>query len=69
MIKASEIKQLSIPLYENLSTNDILEWAKAYPEVSRALPSEPREIDKLLRQYIINVIYTLVGEPFRKWVE
>ena len=26
------------------------------------------EILKLPRQYVINVIYTLVGEPFQKWV-
>ena len=69
MIKSKDIKHLNVPLFEGLSTNDILEWAKDYPEVGRALPSEPREIDKLLRQYIINVVYTLVGDPFRQWVE
>mgnify|MGYP006228891045 CR=1 FL=1 len=69
MIKSNDIKHLGVPLYENLSTNDILAWAARYPEVGQALPSEPREIDKLLRQYVINVVYTLVGEPFRLWVE
>ena len=37
--------------------------------MQEALPSEPREVDKLLRQYVINVVYTLVGDPFRLWVE
>ena len=68
-IKSKDIKQLGVPLYEGLSTNDILQWAQRYPEVDQALPSEPREIDKLLRQYVINVVYTLVGDPFRLWVE
>ena len=27
-----------------------------------------KEIRKMPRQYICNVIYTLVGEPFAKWV-
>ena len=48
---------------------DILKWAEQYPEVSQALPIEQREVDKLLRQYIINIVYSVVGEPFRKWVE
>ena len=69
LIRSKDIKSLGVPQYEGLSTNNILEWAANYPEVSEALPTEPREIDKLLRQYVINVIYTLVGEPFRQWVE
>ena len=35
----------------------------------RALPIEPREIDKLPRSYISNVIYTIVGEKFKIWVD
>jgi hypothetical protein len=69
MIKSKEIKSLGVPLYEGLSTNDILKYAENNKEVQRALPSEPREIDKLLRQYVINVVYTIVGDPFRQWVE
>ena len=34
-----------------------------------AFPEEPKELDKLPRQYIANVIYTLIGEPFNVWVE
>ena len=58
-----------MPLYEGLSTADILDFASHHPEVAEALPSEAREVDKLLRQYIINVVYTLVGDRFRLWVE
>ena len=35
----------------------------------KAFPTEAREIDKLPRQYITNVIYTLVGKPFALWVD
>ena len=35
----------------------------------KALPVEPREIDKLPRSYVANVIYTIVGERFKQWVE
>ena len=33
-----------------------------------ALPIVQKEVKKLPRQYIGNVIFTLVGEPFRQWV-
>ena len=35
----------------------------------KALPLEPREIDKLPRSYVANVIYTIVGDKFKAWVE
>ena len=35
----------------------------------KALSVILREIMKLPRAYIGNVIYTLVGDPFREWVD
>ena len=34
-----------------------------------ALPVEKREIKKINRQYIANVIYTICGKPFADWVD
>lgn len=34
----------------------------------RALPEEEKEIMKLPREYIGNVIFTIVGEKFQSWV-
>ena len=44
-------------------------FAAAYPECMRAFPIDKHEWEKLPRQYVINVIYTLVGQPFRAWVD
>ena len=68
-IKSTDVKHIGVPLFEGLSTNDILNFARDYPEVQQALPEEQREVDKLLRQYIINIVYTLVGDPFKEWVD
>ena len=68
-IKSTEVKHLGVPLFEGLSTSDILEWASRYPQVAKALPVEQREIEKMLRQTIINIVYTLVGQPFKVWVD
>ena len=35
----------------------------------QALPIVESEIDMLHRQYIANLIYTLVGGPFQDWVD
>ena len=40
-----------------------------YPEVMKALPIVEKEILKLPRSYIGNVIHTIVGDPFNQWVQ
>ena len=40
-----------------------------YPEVMKCLPLEEKEWDKLPRQYLANVIYTIVGRAFQIWVD
>ena len=47
----------------------MLYHAKKNAHVMKALPIEPREIEKLPRTYISNVIYTIVGDKFKEWVE
>ena len=69
LILCKDAKQIHVPQFEDLDKEDMLAFAAAYPEVARALPSEEREVKKLHRSYIANVIHTLVGEPFRQWVE
>ena len=43
-------------------------FANQYPGVSKYFPIE-KEMEKLPRQYIANVIYTVVGNPFAIWVK
>ena len=64
IILAKDVQIISIPQFEGLSIEKMLEFASPYPDVAKALPSEEREVMKLHRQYISNVIFTLVGEPF-----
>ena len=47
----------------------MLYHARSFPAVQKALPSEPREVEKLPRAYIANVIFTVVGAPFKQWVD
>jgi len=68
LIKCKDVRTIQVPQFEGLSIDEMLAFGEQYPEVMRALPSVRKEILKLPRAYIANVIHTLVGEPFAKWV-
>ena len=69
IIHSTQVKVLTVPQYEGLTTTDMLSFSKTYPAVEECLPTEEREILKLPRAYIANVIYTNVGDPFADWVK
>ena len=68
-IHCDDVKVLIVPHYEGLTITTMLTFAQDYPTVSQCLPSEPREVLKLPRDYVANIIHTLVGEPFAQWVQ
>ena len=67
-ISCDQAKHINVPQFEGLSIKDIQAFASAYPQLARYFPIE-KEMEKLPRQYIANLIYTVVGKPFAKWVE
>ena len=67
-ISSDQAKHINVPQFEGLSIKDMQAFATAYPQLARYFPIE-KEMEKLPRQYIANVIYTIVGNPFAKWVE
>ncbi len=67
-IKCDKGKFMFVPQYESLSIERIKEKADDWPAVWKYLPDE-RDMHRLPRQWIISVIYTVVGQPFAGWVE
>ena len=67
VIKSENAKHLHVPMYKNLNVNAILDYGSMVEQVSQYMPDE-RDIPKLPRQWIINVIYSLAGDDFREWV-
>ena len=63
------LQHITVPYFEGLKIESFLEFAANYPAVMRALPMLERERLSLPRQYLVNVIYTVVGQPFKDWVE
>ena len=67
-LQAKGIKHLNVPQYEDLKIEEFFKWAiqeeadTGQPGyIMNAFPLEEKEREKLPRQYIINVIYTLAG--------
>ena len=57
-----------VPQYETLSIERILETARKNPRINDYLP-DARDMHKVPRQWLINVTYTVLGEPFKGWVK
>ena len=65
-VKCDKVCYLSVPQYKGLGIAQFLEQAQQYPLVLDFLPDK-EEWDKLPRQWLISLIYTLVGKPFADW--
>lgn len=57
-----------MPQYENLTLDIILDFGMSFAIVADSLPIM-REIRKMPRGYICNVIYTRIGEQFSNFVK
>ena len=52
-----------------MAIHDLMDFAMQYDDVMAALPMVEIELKKLPRQYIANIIYTIVGKPFDDWID
>ena len=68
-IPAEKISHLSVPSYDSLSVEKILTFLTAHDAFWYCIPDVPLERRKLPRQWIINVAWTIVGQPFGQWVK
>ena len=58
---------MHVPMYKGLTIDNILAEGRKFPEVENYLPDE-KDLHRLPRQWLANVIYTIVGEEFQNWV-
>ena len=68
VVKCSAVKVIFIPQYAHLTIDDILGQVFSFPEVKEYLPSS-RDLHRLPRQWIANVFMSVVGKPFKVWVD
>ena len=68
-ILAKDVEHIAIPQFEGLTITTMLEYAAMFPEAMKAFPTAAKEREKFPRQYIANVIHTIVGKSFREWMD
>ena len=61
------MRQLYVPLYEGLNVEDLINYAQGQDNIWKFLP-DPIEIRKTPKQWLINMIFSLVQDPFAAWV-
>ena len=66
-VSSSSIKHLSVPQYDGLSIQNILDKVGGNDIFMGHMPIL-KEMTKLPKQWIVNVAYTLLGDPFADWV-
>jgi len=62
------VAHVHVPMYENLTLEQIIAQLEAHPEVFEYLP-DGKELRKVPREWICNIIATIVGAPFVEWVQ
>ena len=68
-IKGTDMKSMHVPMYNQLSVEEFIKLIKDHPFVQMCLPDREKEMKKMGRQYLINVLYTRLGEKFKKQVD
>ena len=56
-----------LPQYKNLSVERIMEFVGDHDDINHYLPDDP-DLEKVPKQWLVNVCVTVIGDPFRNWV-
>ena len=57
-----------MPQYETLTCSLIRDYIKLFPEAKQYLPID-KELDKVPKQWLVNVVYSVLKDPFYHWVK
>ena len=61
------MSHLFVPAFEGLTVDTMLKEAAKYPVVFEYIP-DSKDIPRLPRQWLANVLNTVVGQDFADWV-
>jgi hypothetical protein len=68
-VKSNNVAHLYCPQYEGLKIADIMRNVDSIPELQLYFPRDPKDRDRLPKQWCINVAYSVVGDQFAGWVK
>ena len=67
-VKCDEVKVCFAPMYESMTLRIILNEGFKHEGVRRYFP-EDRDLHRLPRDWCLNTIYSIVGKPWKDWVD
>ena len=67
-ITDDELRNITVPHYETLTVKKMLAYAFQTPGVRDYFP-EDKEIEKLPREWICNILHSVLGRSFKNWVK
>jgi hypothetical protein len=62
------MRTISVPYYDSLSLQKIIEFCREQPNEMHLYMPDRLEVHKVSREWICNVIATVLGETFTNWV-
>jgi hypothetical protein len=69
-LHTTQIRTIHVPQYEGLGIKEIRQFLdEVHPEVYDYLPEPDIELPKTPKQYVVNVVATILKEEFSKWVK
>ena len=67
VLKNESVNNITVPFYDSLSVGEILGRFGDIEKVKLYLPEE-RDLPKLPRAYLCNLIHSILGKEFSAWV-
>ena len=62
-----QVKNIHVPQYKNLTLEKVMAFVAGKPQVGMYLP-DPPDLQKVPKQWIMNVCAAVIGDDFREWV-
>ena len=70
MLTTAKIRTIHVPQYEGLGIKEIRQFLDdEHPEVYEYLPEPNLELPKTPKQWVVNVVATILQDVFDKWVK
>jgi hypothetical protein len=67
-VKNTQVKHISVPLYDNLTVAKICDFLQSHPQVANWLP-DLREVPRLPKEFLCNIAFTVIGKSFGEFVK
>ena len=68
-VKQDKVAYCFVPQYEGLGLKELYSHIDEAPNLQLYFPSLQKERARIPKQWIVNVLATLVGDDFQKWVK